>query len=75
MGLNEIAIGGLFLPPLFAYVMIGLAATFALRALLYQLQGGRRLWFEAWFDTALFVLCTAATAYAFSASFPLIGAL
>ncbi|SHM33988.1 DUF1656 domain-containing protein [Vreelandella subglaciescola] len=75
MGLHEIAIGGLFLPPLFAYVVIGLGATFALRALLFRLQGGRRLWFEAWFDTALFVLCTAATAYIFSAPFSTTGAL
>lgn len=75
MGLHEIALGGLLLPPLFVYVLIGLGATFALRALLYALQGGRRLWFEAWFDTALFVLCTAATAYVFSAAFPLTGAL
>ncbi|WP_017429703.1 DUF1656 domain-containing protein [Vreelandella jeotgali] len=74
MELHELAIGGLLLPPLFAYVLIGLAATLVLRALLYRLQKGRRPWFEAWFDTALFVLCTAATAYVFSASSPVTGA-
>lgn len=74
MGLHEITLGGLLLPPMLVYVALGLAATLLLRALLYRLQKGRRPWFEAWFDTALFVLCTAATAYVFSASFPAIGA-
>ncbi|GAA3904166.1 hypothetical protein GCM10022228_13040 [Halomonas cibimaris] len=73
MGLHEQALGGLLLPPLLVYVGIGLAATLALRALLYRLQRGRRLWFEAWFDTALFVLCTAATAWLFAAPFPATG--
>lgn len=73
MGLHEITLGGMLLPPMLVYVTLGLAATLALRALLYRLQRGRRLWFEAWFDTALLVLCTAAAAWVFSASFPAIG--
>ncbi|RTR00811.1 DUF1656 domain-containing protein [Halomonas nitroreducens] len=63
MGLREIAIGGLYLSPLLLYVLLGLAVALLVRALLHHLVGTRRLWFEAWFDTALFVICTAAVAF------------
>lgn len=63
MGLREIAIGGLYLSPLLLYALLGLAAALLVRALLHRLLGPRRPWFEAWFDTALFVLCTAAAAF------------
>lgn len=63
MGLRDIALGGIYFPPLLGQVLLGLAVALLLRALLYRLPGTRRPWFEAWFDTALFVLCTAGVAY------------
>ncbi|MDT8880287.1 DUF1656 domain-containing protein [Halomonas saccharevitans] len=63
MGLQEIALGGIYLSPLLAYALLGLLVALILRALLYRLPGTSRPWFEAWFDTALFVICTAAIAY------------
>ncbi|UYG06711.1 DUF1656 domain-containing protein [Halomonas sp. M4R1S46] len=68
MGLREIAIGGLYLSPLLLYALLGLAAALLVRALLHRLLGPTRPWFEAWFDTALFVLCTAAVAFLSSAA-------
>ncbi|WP_136248787.1 DUF1656 domain-containing protein [Halomonas borealis] len=68
MGLREITVGGLYLSPLLLYVLLGLGATLLIRAALYRLLGANRLWFEAWFDTALFVICTAAIAYFSSAT-------
>ena len=68
MGLREIAIGGLYLSPLLLYALLGLAAALLVRALLHRLLGHARPWFEAWFDTALFVLCTAAVAFLSSAA-------
>lgn len=63
MGLREIAIGGVFISPLLVYVLIGFSITVCLRLLLHHLTGYGALWQEAWFDTALFVIATAGTAY------------
>ncbi|TDO09892.1 MULTISPECIES: DUF1656 domain-containing protein [Halomonas] len=60
---REIAVGGIYLSPMLLYVLIGFCATLLIRAMLYRLLGANRLWFEAWFDTALMVICTAAVAY------------
>lgn len=68
MGLREIAVGGLYLSPLLLYALLGLGATFLIRAALFRLLGANRLWFEAWFDTSLFVISTAVVAYLFSAT-------
>ncbi|MFG6175927.1 DUF1656 domain-containing protein [Halomonas sp. THAF12] len=68
MALREIAIGGLYLSPLLLYALSGLVVTLLIRAVLYRLLGTKRLWFEAWFDTALFVICTAGIAYLSSAT-------
>ena len=62
MGLREIALGGILLSPMLLYVLIGLAGALVIRAVLHRLVGARQLWFEAWFDTALFVICTATAA-------------
>lgn len=63
MGLREIAIGGLYLSPLLLHALLGLGLALLGRALLHRWLGARRPWFEAWFDTALFVICTAAVTY------------
>lgn len=68
IALREIAIGGVYLSPLLVYAGLGLFVTLLLRVLLHRLLGARRLWYQAWFDTALFVITTAAFAYAFSAT-------
>ncbi|MCK2184317.1 DUF1656 domain-containing protein [Halomonas getboli] len=68
MGLREIAVGGLYLSPLLLYALLGFGATLLIRAALYRLLGANRLWFEAWFDTSLFVICTAVIAYLSSAT-------
>lgn len=67
LALREIAIGGIYLSPLLIYAGMGLIATLLIRVLLHHLFGARRLWYQAWFDAALFVISTAAIAFAFSA--------
>lgn len=66
MGLREIAIGGVYLSPMLLYALLGLLVAMLVRGLLFRLPGRMRPWFEAWFDTALLVICTAAIAYLFS---------
>lgn len=68
MGLREIAFGGIYLSPMLLYALLGLAFALLIRAVLHRLVGSTRLWFEAWFDTALFVICTATIAFLASAS-------
>ncbi|MFM9271558.1 DUF1656 domain-containing protein [Halomonas elongata] len=68
MGLREIAFGGIYLSPMLLYALLGFASALLIRAVLHRLVGSMRPWFEAWFDTALFVVCTAAIAYLASAS-------
>ncbi|NWN82939.1 MAG: DUF1656 domain-containing protein [Halomonas sp.] len=63
MPLREVAIGGLYLSPLLLYALAGFGATLLIRSLLFKVLGANRLWFEAWFDVSLFVICTAAAAY------------
>ncbi|MDT8896005.1 DUF1656 domain-containing protein [Halomonas sp. I1] len=68
MGLREIAFGGIYFSPMLLYALLGLFATLVIRAILHRLVGSARLWFEAWFDTALFFICTASIAFLASAS-------
>ncbi|SEM39752.1 DUF1656 domain-containing protein [Halomonas caseinilytica] len=68
MGLREIAAGGIYLSPMLIYALLGLVCALLIRSILHRLVGSTRLWFEAWFDTALFVICTAAIAYLSSAA-------
>lgn len=66
MGLQEIAVGGIFLSPLLLFAILGFIATFVTRMLLHWLVGQRALWYEAWFDISLFVLFTAGATFLFS---------
>jgi len=66
MGLQEIAVGGIFLSPLLIYAFFGFIATIALRSLLHWVIGQQALWYEAWFDVSLFVLFTAGITFLFS---------
>ncbi|OLO09472.1 DUF1656 domain-containing protein [Salinicola sp. MH3R3-1] len=66
MGLQEIAVGGIFISPLLLYAMIGFIATIAVRSLLHWMIGQRALWYEAWFDVSLFVMFTAGITFLFS---------
>jgi ABC-type antimicrobial peptide transport system permease subunit len=66
MGLKEIAIGGIYFGPLLFYALFGALLAFVLRSLLHRLVGQQILWFEAWFDVALFVIAVAAIAFLFS---------
>ncbi|WP_110686107.1 DUF1656 domain-containing protein [Salinicola aestuarinus] len=59
MGLQEIAIGGIFISPLLLYALFGFIATIVTRMLLHWLVGQRALWYEAWVDVSLFVIFTA----------------
>ncbi|WP_110667218.1 DUF1656 domain-containing protein [Salinicola halophilus] len=59
MGLQEIAIGGIFISPLLLYALFGFVATIVTRTLLHWLAGQRALWYEAWVDVSLFVIFTA----------------
>ncbi|WP_110602460.1 DUF1656 domain-containing protein [Salinicola lusitanus] len=66
MGLQEIAVGGIFISPLLIYALFGFIATIVLRSLLHWMVGQRALWYEAWFDVSLFVLFTAGITFLFS---------
>ncbi|MEE3110421.1 MAG: DUF1656 domain-containing protein [Pseudomonadota bacterium] len=66
MGLQEIAIGGIFISPLLVYALIGLIATLVVRSLLHRGVGHVALWYEAWFDISLFIILTAATTFLFA---------
>lgn len=63
MGLREIGIGGIFISPLIFYALIGFIITVCVRLLLHRLTGYGAVWQQAWFNTALFVIATAGTAY------------
>lgn len=64
MGLQEIAVGGIFLSPLLIYALLGFAATLVIRTLLHWAVGHYKLWYEAWFDISLFIILTAAITFA-----------
>jgi Ca2+/Na+ antiporter len=66
MGLQEIAIGGIFISPLLVYALMGLIATFIVRSLLHRVVGHVALWYEAWFDISLFIILTAAITFLFA---------
>ncbi|MAM39244.1 MAG: DUF1656 domain-containing protein [Salinicola sp.] len=66
MGIQEIAVGGIFISPLLLYALLGFVATIILRSLLHWVVGQRALWYEAWFDVSLFVLFTAGITFLFS---------
>ena len=62
MGLQEIAVGGIFLSPLLLYAFLGFVITVGVRSVLHGVLGQRTLWHEAWFDLSLFILATAGIA-------------
>lgn len=66
MGLQEITWGGVLLSPILVYALIGFMATLVIRTLLHWSVGQHALWYEAWFDISLFIICTAATAFLFT---------
>ncbi|WP_048305732.1 DUF1656 domain-containing protein [Halomonas sp. PR-M31] len=68
MGLREIALGGIYFSPLLLYALLGLLLAGVLRTFLHRWLGPRVLWFEAWFDLALFVIATACVAFLFSST-------
>jgi len=66
MGLREIAVGGIYFSPLLLYALLGFVCAVVTRNLLHRFLGQQVLWYEAWFDAALFVIITAAIAFMFS---------
>ncbi|MGC3872655.1 DUF1656 domain-containing protein [Halomonas sp. GXIMD04776] len=66
MGLREIALGGIYFSPLLLYALLGACSAAIVRSLLHRWLGQHVLWFEAWFDLALFVIAVAAIAFLFS---------
>ncbi|MCK0715610.1 DUF1656 domain-containing protein [Chromohalobacter sarecensis] len=68
MGLKEITVGGIYLSPLLIYALLGFIGALIVRTVLHRLVGQNIPWFEAWFDVALFVIITAAVAFAFSST-------
>ncbi|MFB9866922.1 DUF1656 domain-containing protein [Vreelandella sulfidaeris] len=66
MGLQEIAVGGIYLSPLLIYALMGFIATLVVRTLLHWVVGEYALWYEAWFDISLFVIFTAAATFIFT---------
>ncbi|MBY5928142.1 MULTISPECIES: DUF1656 domain-containing protein [Halomonas] len=63
MALKEVALGGIYFSPLLVYAILGLLMAATLRWLLHRWLGSSRYWHEAWLDTSLFVICTAAFAW------------
>ncbi|WP_136066636.1 DUF1656 domain-containing protein [Modicisalibacter radicis] len=68
MGLKEIALGGIYLSPLLGYALIGFISAVVIRSCLHRFLRQQILWYEAWFDAALFILLTALAAFLFSVS-------
>lgn len=66
MGLQEIALGGIYLSPLLVYALIAFIGTLVIRSLLHWVVGEYALWYEAWFDISLFIIFTAATTFLFT---------
>ncbi|WP_447527931.1 DUF1656 domain-containing protein [Vreelandella sp. TE19] len=66
MGLQEFALGGIYISPLLVYALLGFILTLLLRTLLHVTLSARALWFEAWFDVSLFVIITALIAFIFT---------
>lgn len=63
MALREYALGGIYFSPLLLYLTVGILVALVLRFVLYRLLGSSRLWYEAWLDASLVVLCTAVVAW------------
>ena len=66
MGLQEIAVGGIYLSPLLIYALMAFIGTLVIRSLLHWVVGEHALWYEAWFDISLFVILMAATTFLFT---------
>ncbi|GAA5179499.1 DUF1656 domain-containing protein [Modicisalibacter zincidurans] len=66
MGLQEIALGGIYLSPLLGYALVGFISAVIVRSCLHRLLRQHILWYEAWFDAALFIIFTALAAFLFS---------
>ena len=62
MGLQEIAVGGIYLSPLLIYALMAFIGTLVIRSLLHWVVGEYALWYEAW----LFVILMAATTFLFT---------
>lgn len=57
--IKEIAVMGVFLPPMFAFLAIAAVLWLGVRALLDRLGFYRWVWHRPLFDTALFVILLA----------------
>ncbi|ODC02515.1 hypothetical protein BFW38_02090 [Terasakiispira papahanaumokuakeensis] len=66
MGLQEIAVGGIFLSPMLIFALMGFVAAVIVRWGLHRFLRRRVWWHEAWFDASLFIVLTAASAFALS---------
>lgn len=66
MGLQEIAIGGIFISPLLLYAILGLMATLVIRTVVHWIVGKRAIWYEAWFDVSLLILTTVGITFLFT---------
>ena len=66
MGLQEIAVGGIYLSPLLIYALMAFIGTLVIRSLLHWVVGEYALWYEACFDISLFVILMAATTFLFT---------
>lgn len=66
MGLQEIAVGGIFLSPMLIFAFMGFVAALLVRWGLHRFLRQRVWWHEAWFDASLFIVLTAASAFALS---------
>ncbi|MDW5377855.1 DUF1656 domain-containing protein [Halomonas sp. HP20-15] len=67
MGLKEIALGGIYLSPMLGYALLGFISAVVVRSCLHRFLRQQILWYEAWFDAALFIILTALAAFLFSA--------
>ena len=58
--LHEMVVGEFLISPMLVYALVALLAAGLIRTLLHRLLANHELWFEAWFDISLFVICLAA---------------
>ncbi|WP_024952231.1 MULTISPECIES: DUF1656 domain-containing protein [Cobetia] len=59
-GLHEMVVGEFLISPMLVYALVALLAAGLIRSLLHRLLANHELWFEAWFDISLFIICLAA---------------
>lgn len=55
--LHEMVVGEFLISPMLVYALAALVIAGLFRSLLHRMLANHELWFEAWFDISLFIIC------------------